>query len=220
MKFTNVVGNKSLALGELVNYTAPNGDDYTVSVYNYYISNIVLTDENGNQFIEQESYHLVMADKAESQSITINNVPSARYSSISFVIGVDSLRNISGAQSGDLDPKYSMFWSWSTGYIMAKMEGKSSKSTSPGNSLSFHIAGFKGVNNVLQKIKLDLPQKANITTSASPKVHIHSDLNTWFAAPNFSGFASTSSIGTESEKAYKVSQNYRSMFGVDSVINL
>lgn len=220
IKFTNVVGNKPLALGELVSYTAPNGDDYSVSLYNYYISNIVLTDENGNQFIEQESYHLVMADKPESQSITISNIPAAKYNSISFLIGVDSLHNISGAQSGDLDPKYSMFWSWSTGYIMAKMEGKSSKSSSPGNALSFHIAGFKGTYNVLQQTKLDFAIKPNITNSITPSVYIHSDLNTWFEAPNFSGFATTSSIGTEGDKAHKVSLNYRSMFGVDSVINL
>jgi hypothetical protein len=219
IKLTNVVGNKPLALGELVSYNAPNGDDYTVSTYNYYISNIVLTDENGNQFIEQESYHLIMADKSASQSFTISNIPSAKYNSISFLIGVDSVHNISGAQSGDLDPKYAMFWSWSTGYIMAKMEGKSSKSSAPGNALSFHIAGFKGANSVLQQTKLDFAIKPNITNSTTPIVYIHSDLNTWFASPNFSGFTTTSSIGTEGDKAYKVSLNYRSMFGVDSVIN-
>lgn len=219
IKFNNIVGDKPLALGELVSYTAPNGDDYTVSIYNYYISNIVLTDENGTQFREQESYHLVMADKPSSQSIYIPNIPSGKYRSISFLVGVDSIRNISGAQTGDLDPKYAMFWSWSTGYIMAKMEGKSSKSLAPGNSLSFHIAGFKGAYNVLQEVKIDFAVQPNITNSITPNVYIHSDLNKWFTFPNFSGFETTPSIGTEGEKAYKVSLNYRSMFGIDSVIN-
>jgi hypothetical protein len=59
-----------------------------------------------------------------------------------FMIGVDSARNNSGAQTGALDPTNGMFWSWSTGYIMAKFEGTSAQSPAAANALKFHIGGF------------------------------------------------------------------------------
>ena len=37
-------------------------------------------------------------------------------------LGVDSLRNVTGVQTGALDPAMDMYWTWNTGYVMAKLE--------------------------------------------------------------------------------------------------
>lgn len=219
IKLSNVVGNKALALGELVSYTLSNGDVFTVKTYNYYLSNFVFTDENGNKFVEPESYHLALAETPESLNFTIKNVPLGKYKSVDFLIGVDSVRNFSGAQSGALDPKYGMIWSWSTGYIMAKMEGTSPQSSSPNKSITFHIAGFKGSNSVLQKVKLSLPTNAIVTDTKTPSILLKSDLATWFEAPNFSNFSIDPNIATEGIKAYKISLNYANMMSVAAVEN-
>jgi hypothetical protein len=44
---------------------------------------------------------------------------------IRFLLGVDSARNVSGIQTGALDPARGMFWTWNSGYVMAKIEGSS-----------------------------------------------------------------------------------------------
>ena len=52
-------------------------------------------------------------------------MPAGNYNSLSFLLGVDSMHNVSGAQTGALDPANDMFWTWNSGYVMAKMEGAS-----------------------------------------------------------------------------------------------
>lgn len=216
IKLNNVVGATRLSLGGLVWYSLPNGDIFKVSLYNYYLTNFVFTDDKGNQFAEKESYHLIMADKPESLEFEVKNMPSANYRSVEFLIGVDSVHNVSGVQAGDLSPKYGMLWSWSTGYIMAKMEGTVIAS---GKMLAYHISGFKGPNNAIQKIKLDLPAPALVSENKIPVLNLQSDLATWFAAPNFSNFATLPVVGDEGPDALKIAQNYRSMMSIVSVEN-
>lgn len=219
IKINNVVGARPLSFGSLATYTLPNGDEFTVSKFNYYLSNFVFTDDNGKRFAEQESYHLAMAETPESLNFTIKDVPYGKYKSVEFLIGVDSVRNFSGAQYGALDPKYGMLWSWSTGYIMAKMEGFSPQSSIVGNQISYHIAGFKGFYSVIQKVTLELPQAAQVADKKSPVLNVNADLLTWFQAPNFSSFNEMPSIGDEGIKAYGMSMNYKGMFSIRSVEN-
>src|SRR4051812_28015316 len=106
------------------NYVNPKGDTFKVSKFNYFISNIVITNMDNSTYVEPNSYHLVKHSDAASTFITLENVPIGSYKSIRFMLGVDSARNVSGVQNGDLDLSKSgdMFWSWNTGYIFFKLE--------------------------------------------------------------------------------------------------
>lgn len=213
----NVVGADPLVLNDKKYLRGE--DTFTVSVYNYYISNIVLTDENGNTFAEPESYHLAIATTPSSLEFSIGDLPPANYQSIQFLIGVDSVRNFSGAQTGALDPKFGMIWDWNTGYIMAKMEGTASSSPIAGNKVSYHIAGFKAPNSAIRKVTLNFPVHASVTAGKTPVVTLKSDLMTWFSAPNFAGFSATPTINVEGVQASKMASNYAEMFTVESVQN-
>src|SRR5690606_1551843 len=157
IQFEHFAGNSPLIIDGIARYTNAHGDGFTVRLFKYYISNVVLITDQGDRFVEPESYHLI--NQAESSSLYLNlqAVPAGNYTKVQFLIGVDSLRNVSGAQTGALDPLNDMFWTWSTGYIMAKMEGNSVQSTAPGQVLNFHIGGFAGAYSVLQEVVLELP---------------------------------------------------------------
>lgn len=210
----NVVGKELLKLDTNVSYNLTNGDKFSVSTYNYYLSNFVFIDQNGNRFAEPESYHLAIASNPESLKFTIQNVPFGNYKSVEFLIGVDSIRNFSGAQTGALDPIYGMIWSWSTGYIMAKMEGFSPQSTAGNKMLSFHIAGFKGEYNTIQQVKILLPVEAKVNAGITPSIKLQSDLATWFSSFTFPGFSKLHSIGVEGVQAFNISQSYANMMSV------
>lgn len=216
IKIENFVGNRPLTLNSLAPYNAPNGEQFSIHTYRYYLSNFVLTDESGNRFAEKDSYHLIMADSANSLEFNIKDIPAAQYTTIEFMIGIDSLHNVTGAQSGHLAPEYGMLWSWSTGYIMAKMEGSL---IIPDKDISYHIAGFKGEYNVNQQIKLSFPEKAIISDIKMPAIILKSDLNTWFNPVNFAGFSSSPVITSAGKPAYQISQNYKSMMSVSKVEN-
>ena len=81
------------------------------------ISNFKLKKSDGTWWIHPESYFLVDLSNDLSTTLDLGSVPSGEYTELSYTIGVDSLRNVSGAQSGALSTTNNMFWSWNTGYI-------------------------------------------------------------------------------------------------------
>lgn len=113
----------------------------------YYLSNIRLKKADGSWWVQPESYFLLNLENNINPSIQLENVPYGEYTEVSYVLGVDSLRNVSGAQTGDLSPALGMFWTWSSGYIMLKAEGISPNSSS--GSFAYHLGGFYGTNNIV-----------------------------------------------------------------------
>ena len=122
-------------------------DTLTYTKLKYYVSNFKLKKSDGTWWTHPESYFLVDISDASSKTLTISNVPEGNYTEVSYMMGVDSLRNVSGAQTGALSTTNGMFWSWNSGYIMVKAEGTSPNSGS--GNFSFHLGGFSGSNNVV-----------------------------------------------------------------------
>lgn len=195
-------------------YTNHLGDSFQISKFNYYVSNIKLT--GGSNYSEPESYHLVEESKGSSQMFTISNVPNGTYTGISFMIGVDSLRNVSGAQTGALDPANGMFWSWNTGYIQLKMEGKAPKSTATDKALKFHIGGFSGSNNTIRTVTLTFPQPITINGS-SYHVHMEANAAKMFGMPSPIDFSAINTVHMPGANAVKIADNYAGMFSVKEV---
>jgi hypothetical protein len=160
--FDNVVGSNDLELNT-GNYTNAAGNTFKVSKFIYYISNIKLTKTDGTKYVENNSYYLINEAQAASQTLSIDSIPVGDYNAIEFVIGVDSSRNVSGAQTGALDPTNDMFWTWNSGYIFLKMEGTSSSAS--GNDLTFHIGGFKSPNNTIRVINRSFPTNLSVKNS-------------------------------------------------------
>jgi hypothetical protein len=216
VRFENKVGNNALVLN-WVNYTN-NTDTFKVTTFNYYISNVQLTATDNSVYTETESYHLIKASDANSLSFTLPNVPAKAYNSITFMIGVDSTRNVSGAQTGALDPNNGHFWSWNSGYIMAKLEGTSPQSTATANAITYHVGGFSGTNNVLKTVTLPFTTNANVSTSKTPQVFVKADLAEWFA-PNNISFSTLHTIHMPGANAKLIADNYANMYSVTQVLN-
>ncbi|MBY0424778.1 MAG: hypothetical protein K2Q22_03995, partial [Cytophagales bacterium] len=134
----------SLAMGQLVikvqpmyrsenlvldekEFVSSNNDTLTFSTFKFYLTNLKVHFSDGTFFSEKNSCHLVDMDHAESLLISLQRVPSKRIQALEFLVGVDSIMNVSGALTGDLDPIKGMYWAWNTGYIHLKLAGKSSR---------------------------------------------------------------------------------------------
>ena len=153
IRFENFIGDKTLKL-DSVYYKNALGQSYNVSMFKYYVGNFHLKNKGGKEFISH-GYFLINQEDKGSMQITIDSVPFGEYNGIDFTLGVDSIDNCSGAQSGVLDPVNGMFWAWNTGYIFLKMEGLSPVSNSTGKRLEFHIGGYKSPNNCIKSIVLE-----------------------------------------------------------------
>lgn len=159
LHFRNQVDGRPLVLGDsLHKYSNANGDRFYVTTFKYYISNIQLITAKGETVTIPDTYLLVNAADSSTLVQDLGVVPVGKYKSIRFIIGVDSLRNFSGAQSGSLDPAKGMFWTWKSGYIFVKMEGISEQSTDKKNRLVFHIGGAISPDNTIRNYSQVLPR--------------------------------------------------------------
>ncbi|MBC7903841.1 MAG: hypothetical protein H7Y27_10475 [Gemmatimonadaceae bacterium] len=203
-------------------YTNIWGENYSVSAFKFYISKIDLinTDSNKIYSINAENYFLVDAADSTTWTVKLKSAPF-RYNKVAFIVGVDSLRNVSGAQTGDLDPAKGMFWTWNSGYIMAKLEGKSSSSTAANNKFEYHIGGFSGPDNVLRKTVLLFPfgEYSEVLPGSSSVITIKANVNAWFYNPHDLKIEDKPVVTTPGPEAKAVSENYSKMFTVTEISN-
>lgn len=219
IEFEGMVGDSDLVLSTKT-YTNFAGNTYSITIAKYYISNIKLTKADNSVWAESNSYHLVDHSNPLSTILTLSSIPYGDYKALEFTIGVDSARNVSGAQTGALDPANGMFWSWSSGYIMAKMEGLSPQSTATGNKLTFHIGGFSGANAVLKKVSPSFGASlASVSSTVTPKIHLKADLAEWFQSPNTINFATLHTVHMGGSSAKTIADNYADMFSVEHIHN-
>ena len=199
------------------------GQPYTVTNFKYYVSNIKLTDTNGKVFVHKDGYYLINQEDSASHHIELNDVPPGYYGKISFTIGVDSLHNCSGAQSGALDPINGMFWTWNSGYIFMKLEGKSPASRQPGHTYEYHIGGYKAPANCIRNVTLNIMERDaymndDIPAGIKPEdtlimdgISIRANVSAILSSHTRLDFSKMSSI-TDFHNAEIVADNYKDMF--------
>jgi hypothetical protein len=220
INFENKVDIAPLEFGK--NYFNQKGDSFTVSKFSYYISNIVVTKTDGSTFSEPESYHLVSHSSPATSLITIPNVPVGSYKSIAFTIGVDSARNVSGVQSGDLSPVIAsdMFWSWNTGYIFLKLEGASPKSGAADKSLIYHIGGYGGVYKTQRNVTLNFgTSNAVVNQNSSSSIYITANANKLFGGTNIIDVSTTFFQMSIGKNANFFADNYADMMSFNRIEN-
>jgi len=214
--FINCMGNQTMSLDST--YTNCWNESFTISQLKYYISNIALQTSDHRVTGEQNSYHLVNEAENFSKSFSFYLSPD-KYTSISFLIGVDSLKNVSGAQTDALDPLNGMFWTWNSGYIMFKMEGNSPQSSAINNKIEYHIGGFAWADNAVKKMVINFPgapvslNKKNIT-----EIIIRTNLDKFWNATNKLKITQTPVCTTPGVLAAHIASNYAQAFEIVKII--
>lgn len=218
IEFDHRVGTQSLQLNT-GSYVNANGDDFKVSTFKYYVSNVSFKKADGSKVTVPESYLLVNAADATTALQTLTNVPAGDYTGIEFLIGVDEPRNFAGAQTGALDPAKGMFWSWNSGYIFVMFEGTSSKSTQASNKLFFHVGGAKAPTNAVRTTTVTFPTSLRIRNNTDPDVHFFVDIASLFKGTTTINFANISGFHGGAD-GLLVADNYTAgMFKVDHIHN-
>jgi hypothetical protein len=206
----HAVNGEILKLGK-TNYQNEAGDTFNISRFQYYLSNFSLTDTDGKTVKVSSECFLVNEANKDSKVISLANVPVGQYKSISFMVGVDSLLNCTGAQTGSLDPINGMFWTWNSGYIMMKLEGTSPSSNLPGHMIEFHIGGYRAPHMTQRWVSLPLDFKVKEAPSIIG-INIRADIATLLKGVNFRQSAGFMTPGAAADK---LADSYQHMFSVD-----
>ena len=206
ISFQHAIGNQPLILEDSLQNC--NGEKMIVRRFKYYISNLVLIEEQGNKQVIPNSYYLINEAESSSKKIVLPNA-NKNYKAIEFLLGVDSARSSRGIQTGVLDPMQGMFWTWNTGYVFAKLEGAAPSSALPAHAFTYHIGGCRTGENVLKTIHLEIPGK-RLPKDLLVKV----DINSWFSGSYTLLIAERPVCHSPGALAMKFAANYAQMFSI------
>jgi hypothetical protein len=195
-------------------YKNPFGESFEISRLRFYVSRIapVYADPNIKSF-EQSTYHLI--DFSDSLTTRLSlPVESGSCLGIRFLLGVDSLDQVSGAQSGALDPAKGMYWTWNSGYQSFKIEGYSSESNQPAHIMAYHIGGYRHPFSTIWKIRINTTDDEvfEIRTNNKIVVELPIELDYFFDGQTPLHIGQISSCETVGELAWKISENFVGSF--------
>ena len=235
LKFENGFNNLGNIVLNQTTQTSSNGQKHQFSTLKYVISNISLIDENGNEF----KYNYNNPDKGAfiiNQSdakggivyANLTEIPKGNYKKIKLGLGISPTAYLIG-QDGqgifwDKAKQEGMAWSWSAGYIFAKLEGKYGTST-PDTEFMNHTGNMgdttiNGTADLYREVVLDLPTTARVSKEITPSIHILADFNQYLSGQTALTLTQANQMAMgSSPHLVSVSNNLIQMFKVDHVHN-
>lgn len=229
VEFDNIAGSSDLQLNT-GNYTNALGQNFNVTKLKYYVSNFKLTNVDGSVYtVPQNDCYFLIDESLPDSHEPILSVPEGEYKTISFVLGVDSLRNTMDVsqRTGVLDVSAAatdMYWSWNSGYIFFKMDGTSPSITSMGGVFQYHVGGFGGYSspttNNLKTYTIDLTSRGTpkVKSGKETNIHLMVDILKVVNGSTNLDFATTSMVHSAAAGA-QVANNYINMIDHDHTEN-
>lgn len=227
VEFDNIVGSSDLQLntGSYINAA---GETFKVTKLKYYVSNFIVTNVNGTIYtVPQDSCYFLIDESLPATHQPVLKIPEGEYKTISFTVGVDSLRNTMdiSKRTGVLDPTTTaadMYWGWNSGYIFYKIEGTSASAS--GGIFQYHVGGFGGYStpttNNLRTVTLDLTARGTPKVKANKETNIHLFVDVLKALNGTTNMSfATLNMVHSAAGGTPIANNYTSMFVHDHTEN-
>ncbi len=157
--FYPIFNDQMIPPGGGTTYWISKTDTVTIETLRFYISNVELLSKNKVIWKETNSYHLLDITKPMSFLVKLKTPPGITFTQLKFTLGIDSVTNVSGALGGDLDPTKGMYWTWQSGYVNFKLEGKSNLCKTRNNAFQFHLGGYQSPFKACREVILDVIDK-------------------------------------------------------------
>lgn len=191
------------------------GDSMTITLLQYYVTNVKFQLADGSTFSQPHSYHLVRLVSGGLAELTLDNIPLGDYTGFTFTIGVDSVRSTNGPEIGVLSPDNGMYWDTSNGYIFIKVEGRSPQA--PDGTFAYHLGGYQTPFNALNTKNFAFNTALSVRQQATPSIRIYVN-----AARFWHGgllLANKPSILQPSSDAVSVAANFTAGYVLDNIQN-
>lgn len=227
LKFDNAVGDQDFIFG--TTYTKSNSESFQLSNVKYIISNVRVTDNEGNTFMYPAEDNVFIISELDGNNageiwVTLNDVDAANYSSITFGVGIDQNRFLLGADGQgnflDLASDEGMMWSWATGYKFVRFDGTFSTTTATNAPLNIHMGSVGTSLDNYKEVTLNFENTVLVRENKSPEIHIIADISKVFDGVTSVNFADGyDQVHTDVNETPIIASNVQSMFVVHHVHN-
>lgn len=187
INFDAKVGSADFALNQ--NFTI-NTDTFNFTQLRYWVSNIVLTKEDGSTYPAPDSYYLIEETNAvtvqegsytypakKREAVALANIPAGTYKSVTFSVGIDQAHNDNmSLQAGELSQLSGMTnisWMWHTSYIFSNLQGTYKPA---GATTSTAIKVQTGLNANYKTVTLALPAALTVDGVTANTIALNVDV--------------------------------------------
>lgn len=212
------------------NQANSNGETLKVNRFTYIVSNVQLHKSDGTTFTypKDKSYFIINSEN-NNIKVDLDNVPSGDYTKITFGIGVDQPKYLTGESEQqvfwDLAQTQFMTWAWITGYKFINFEGTFTSSEVVGETnFRVHMGSHGTALDNYREQTVDFPTVAKVRNGNKPSVHFEVDANLILDGDHklklseaLNPAGTTAIIMVNAEKAPKVATNAQKMFEVDHI---
>lgn len=132
-------------------YHLADGDSISFSSFKCYVSDIIVYGW-GKTVFPKNNLRLLNLEEPATMKMKVKKVKEI--AGIKLNIGLDSMKSVSGAMGGDLDPEKGMYWAWQSGYINFKIEGQCNKVPTRNHEFQYHVGGYAGKDKAVREIML------------------------------------------------------------------
>ena len=224
IEFDNSVNGDDLLLGTST-YTNSNSETLTINRFNYIVSNFVLIDAEGNEYVypKDDSYFVVSEEEAMNE-VVLENIPAGDYVAMRFGVGVDQEKYLQGAAGqGDflqIAEETNMMWSWQAGYKFLNFEGTfTSPTVTDATNFQIHMGSHGSSLDNYKEVTVELPTTALVSNSLSPIVHFAVDANEILDGSTKILLSEKAVVMIDEVKSPQIAVNATGMFRVDHVHN-
>lgn len=177
--FSHFVGTDALAF-DTIKYTNVAGNNYSVSTLRYFVSDFVLTKDDGSTVLFDEIHYV---DATNNSTFTFDPAmitPSGEYTSLSFIFGLTDAKNVTGAFPNP--PENAMEWPipLGGGYHYMKLEGKFD-STALVKNYQAHLGRLMTTPHF---INITFDNLSLLVLGSEMTVECKMNINNWWSTPN------------------------------------
>jgi hypothetical protein len=207
--FSHFVDNEPLSFDTVI-YTNAAGNKYSVSTLRYFVSNIVLTKEDGST----EGFNIPhYIDATDESTFTFSSspfpIPDGEYTSLSFVFGLTEAQNVTGAFVNP--PESNMEWPvpLGGGYHYMKLEVKFDSTSTVKN----YQAHFGRLMTTPHTINITYDNLDLILVGGDEKtIECKMNVNNWWSTPNTLNLNIMSGIMQDEAIQEQLQQNGANIF--------
>jgi hypothetical protein len=206
--FTQTVDGNSLIIDSLI-YTNMANDNYSIQTVRYLISDIILHAENGTNNLIDE-IHFIDISKPSSLLLSIDNIDAASYTSISFTVGLDSIKNNTNQFINEnFFPSFTWPEFLGGGYHYMQLEGDLNTVF---NGYATHTGPTNGVDFSFNKT---FPITINATNNIRD-IYINMEINNWYQSPQIFNLTTDGIMADSSSQIILQTNGIENVFSINN----
>ena len=207
--FNHYVDGTELVVNDMI-YTNPSNDNYSIQTLRYLISDITLHTDNGTETLLDE-VHFIDISIDSSLILHIPDINKNTYTSISFTMGLDSIKNNTNLF---LNESFFPSFTWPEflggGYHYMQLEGDFNTVF---NGYTTHTGGTNGIDFSFDKVFPIINEINNITD-----ININMEITNWYKNPEIFNLTSDGIMGNINSQITLQANGIEDVFSVSFII--